>query len=172
MCHPRLCSALILTLGLLPLPAVHAADQLGRLFTTPLQRAQMNELRVTTPVVEHRPVVRELPPTSPAGPRPGSTEPITIKGLVRRDGGQSTVWVNDSNSYQGDLTTEYLHVDRKQLESGQITLTVPGKEEQVTLKVGSTYLPDQDRIIDVGEDHKAAPAGAESPGQVTAESGP
>ena len=80
---PRSCfshlgaTALALIAGLAVMPAASAAD-LGKLFFTPQQRADLDRRRQTN-AVEAAPVVESS---------------STVNGLVTRSGGKSTLWVN------------------------------------------------------------------------------
>lgn len=70
-------AALVLTTGLAVMPAASAAE-LGKLFFTPQQRADLDRRRQTN-AVEAAPVVESS---------------STVNGLVTRSGGKSTLWVN------------------------------------------------------------------------------
>lgn len=67
--------------------AASAQDALGRLFFTPAQRAQIDEARRRPAAPEP---VREAV-VVPAQPQPQS---VSVDGIVRRNDGQATVWVN------------------------------------------------------------------------------
>lgn len=67
--------------------AASAQDALGRLFFTPAQRAQIDEARRRPAAPEP---VREAV-VAPAQPQPQS---LSVDGIVRRNDGQATVWVN------------------------------------------------------------------------------
>ena len=81
--------AAILLGAVLALPLAGAqAQELGRLFFTPDQRAALDARR------------KARVPDKPAA-TPVTESPVThVDGAVRRRGGKSTVWVN------GDVTTE------------------------------------------------------------------
>lgn len=66
------------------------AQQLGRLFTTPAERAQLDRQRggaLPPPAVEQAmPPPAALPPSPPAS--------VSVDGFVRRGNGTATVWIN------------------------------------------------------------------------------
>ena len=77
------------------------ADEFGRLFTTPKQRMHLDELRKVEPkavveVIEEEIIIEEEIEEIPV-------DTITVKGLVFRSGGKSTAWINDSNTYEGNV---------------------------------------------------------------------
>lgn len=90
---------------------------LGRLFFTPEQRQQL-----------------EYAYDRNAAAEGNSSAVITVNGIVQRNGGARTVWVNGvsqnaSSNNERNPTTQ--------------TVTVPGKANPVKLKVGQKLLLDQ-----------------------------
>lgn len=79
--------------------AAHAAAEpppIGRLFTTPAERASLDRLRdaggrAPEPAQVQGPAVTEAQ-AAPAPPPP--PEPISVTGIVRRSDGTSVVWIN------------------------------------------------------------------------------
>ena len=154
------CALLLVTLTGLP-GAAFAADDLGRLFTTPGERAQLDEARHAA-MIEPRPVV--ITPQAQGAAKPVAIGgALTVRGLVKRDGDRSTAWVNDSNTYQGDLDSPYQTVDKAGIASDQVTLKLPDGQASVKIKVGQTYEPASTHIRDLGTapDPTAAPIPAE-----------
>jgi hypothetical protein len=74
---------------LLPL-AASAAEPLGRLFFSPEQRAQLDALRTKKVVAAQ---VKDEP----------APEFITYNGIIRRDDGKTTVWVNNKSLSEKDI---------------------------------------------------------------------
>ena len=131
-----------------------AADPLGRLFTTAQQRTQFDELRQALPQGEEsaRVDLREEGDES-ATPEKPSGESITIKGLVTRKGGHSTAWVNGSNTFEGDVASQYLHIESKDIHPRGVDITVPDLEAPVRVKVGESYDPATNRIVDLASEN-------------------
>jgi hypothetical protein len=145
----------------LPFP-VRAADPIGRLFTTPQQRQKLNELRraeLENPEPTLGPSVMSA--DTPTQTRDTPHNPITVRGLVTREGGRSTAFINESNSYEGDIASEYLRVRSGDIAGGEIKLVTPYGESTVALKVGQTLEPSTGRVIDLGDETaEAAPRDA------------
>lgn len=92
---------------LLTASTVANAEQLGRLFFTPEQRAQLESLRQEN--------------------SPDDTHSITVNGIVQKHGGARTVWINGVPQPAGrgdDRTPESMPV------------AVPGHMQPVKIKVG------------------------------------
>ena len=147
-----------------------AADPLGRLFTTPQQRQKLEELR-RAELENPEPV---LGPSAASVEAPTQVsdvplDPITVRGLVTRKGGRSMAFLNESNTYEGDLASEYIRVRSSDIEGGEIRIFTPYGEGAVALKVGHTLEPSTGRIIDLtGEETRASEAGI-APAAVDAE---
>ncbi len=145
-------SAMLLVVTLFSVGA--AADPLGRLFTTPEERAQLQQLRTAPPVV-----AKPAPPPAPVAVQtPPEVPPVTVNGVVVRSRGESTAWVNGKNTYDGDLSADHVTVDTQDLRGARITVQTPDHLPDVGLKPGQTYHPETGRITDL----YAAPANAAS----------
>ena len=127
------------------------AGELGRLFTTPAERKMLDDLRYNKPepVVETIVIVEE--PEEPeeeiiVKPEIGS---IQVKGLVYRKDGKSTAWVNDSNTYEGDLSTQYIDIDA--IDPDRVKIKIPVSESEITLKVGQGYNPSTEEKTDLSD---------------------
>jgi hypothetical protein len=106
-------------------PTAQAAN-LGRLFFTPEQRAQLDYAYARN------------------APAQGSASPIlTVNGIVQKNGGARTVWVNGIAQSAGN---------RGERNPTAQSVTIPGKSHPVKIKVGERILLDQ-----------AAPSGQHSP---------
>ena len=94
-----------------------AADNQGRLFFTPRQRSQLD--------YEY---ARKVPTD-------GNSSPVlTVNGIVQKQGGSRTVWINGVSQSEGN------NGERNPIAQ---TVTVPGKAKAVQLKVGDKILLDQ-----------------------------
>ncbi len=105
-------SFLLLTLiGLLP---AAQADELGRLFFTPQQRQQL-----------------EFQETSNSSASGGGRNYIIVNGVVQKQGGNRTVWVNGAAQAGGRGNDK---------NPSTVPVTVPGKSQPVQLKVGQRLM--------------------------------
>ena len=127
--------------------------ELGRLFTTPQERAMLEKSRHRpAPQVEKQPKRIEKKPSSAmeeikAPPR------ITINGVVSRTDGTSTVWVNGMNSLEDDLDAQHIYVDPTSTQGEKVTIRLPNSPRELRLKPGETYEPSASTVID-GYQHK------------------
>ncbi len=92
------------------------AEELGRVFFTPEQRAQLenNNLRENAAV--------------------GSARVLTVNGIVQKRGGERTVWINGVPQLAGKS-------DERAPES--LPVAVPGQSKPVKVKVGEKLILDQ-----------------------------
>ena len=112
ICAPTCLAALLFA----TIPAANA-DNLGRLFFTPAQRAQLDYNYARNAPAEGN-----------------SSSVLTVNGIVQKNGGARTVWVNGvaqsvGKNNEGTATTQ--------------TVTIPGKSHPVKIKVGQKILLDQ-----------------------------
>ncbi len=149
-----LLSILILTLCVLMLTSFNAsAEDLGRLFTTPAQRAMLEKLRYsTTEPVVYRPVevvepvedtveiIEEIPVLE---------EPLNLKGVVYRNTGSNTAWINESNTFEGGFENEMITVKTRDIKKDSVKVKLPDNVTNITLRVGETYQPEY--VVPTGE---------------------
>ncbi len=129
-------------------PTAGAADDLGRLFTTPSERAQLDEARRSAPV-ELTPVV-ETRNRSTTEQAVDTASTLTLRGVVKRSGGRSTAWVNDVNTYQGDVGATHQQVEHAAIAGEVVTVKLPDGHSTVKMKVGQTLDPRRAEIRDLG----------------------
>ena len=124
------------------------AEPLGRLFTTPEERAMLERLRHAPPPVE-KPVVQqvEVPPAPPVQPPtpPPPVPSIKVKGAVARSGGEGTAWVivngvSTLKTLNDDLSSQYISVDTRRMRNGEVPIELPDATV-IRLKPGQTYAP-------------------------------
>jgi hypothetical protein len=104
---------LLTLLGLLP---AAQAGELGRLFFTPQQRQQL-----------------EFQETSSNSSDSGRRNYIIVNGVVQKQGGNRTVWING---------TEQIVERGNDRTPATVPVAVPGKSRPVQLKVGQKLLLD------------------------------
>lgn len=114
---------------LLALPQIAQAAEpvpVGRIFFTPVQRAQLDLLRTQKAVASK---VRDEP----------VPENVTYNGIVRRSDGKTTVWVNNEAMTDAELRVKQSIVGRID-RNGQILLQTPQLTgaAQLQLKVGQS----------------------------------
>jgi len=101
-----------LILGVI-LSQISFSEPLGRLFFTPEQRAQIERSRLQN--------------TDPRS----NDNILTVNGIVQKDGGQRTAWINGVPQQVGksDANTP-----------GSVPVTLPGASKPIKIKVGQRVL--------------------------------
>lgn len=112
--------------------------EFGRFFTTPKQRERLDELRKSVSNVEVNVKDIELKTDNDAKQVEAQHNEIRLKGIVYRSDGKNSAWINDSNTYEGDVASGVTKVDEHQINSNGIKLELPDKKS-VHLKVGQAY---------------------------------
>ena len=113
------------------LPALAQAQELGRLFFTPEQRANLDLRR------------KARMPDRPAAPVAAPT--TRVDGYVKRSGGPSTVWIN--GEALGESAAEAPRIDTSR-ERGAVSVNVEGGG-RVRLKPGETLDRGNGEVRDV-----------------------
>lgn len=96
-----------------------AADELGRLFFTPEQRAELDQEHA-----QHADSSTDY----------GYGTVLTVNGVVQRDGGARTVWINGVPQAAGKSDPK---------NPASVPVAVPGQSEPVKVKVGQKLLLDE-----------------------------
>lgn len=145
---------LLLLLSLLVSGVSVASDEFGRFFTTPAQRETLEELRAIEPEqrikIEEEELV-DLEETEDEEEFP--VDALTVRGLVYRQGGKSTAWINNSNTFEGGLSSQYINVGN--IENNKVEIKIPSAEKNVKLNVGQTFDPVSENYQDVVRDPTA-----------------
>ena len=122
-----------------------AAEPIGRLFTTPAERSNLDHLRQTkkkliAPAIVDGPIdaLEASPIVLP--------EAVNLQGYVKRnDGKQGTVWVNDQalqeNSHNQDVA-----VGKLSENSNRVPIKLSGNGKYLNLKAGQVYDPETGRV--------------------------
>lgn len=114
---------------------VKTAPPLGRLFSTPEQRAELDARRSSA----DQPAPTVLPLAAHPAPAP-LPPPVELNGLVQRSSGRSTVWLNDNMQQE-----PYNRMAPGQ--AGTLTLQL-SNGQSVLLKPGQRYDPVRQQVIE------------------------
>lgn len=131
MMKPRLLPGLLaLVAAAMPAPTLAAQQELGRLFFTPAQRASLDVARSqrARAALATENTEQEAAPVS---------QTITYGGLIRRDDGRTTVWLNNQAVRDTDPAGAGAVVTRVRPD-GRITLQAPQSSRSVDLKPGQS----------------------------------
>lgn len=96
--------------------------QLGRLFSSPEERAQLDASRSGTPPAG----AAQAPPAPPPPPPPGP--PMELNGLVQRSSGRSTVWLNQAPQQEPHNQVSGASQLTLRLSNGQVVVLKPGQQ--------------------------------------------
>lgn len=121
------------------------AQRLGRLFSTPDERALLDELRRERRIVAPDPQVTDIVPDTP------TVEQVTINGVVLRSGGTNSAWINGRQVDAGARTREGVRVDTSPAEGGRVKITLPSGAETIDLKPGQKIDVDSGVVVEAYE---------------------
>ncbi len=134
MMNPKLLLGLLaLAASAMPVPTTAAQqeqERLGRLFFTPAQRFSLDVARSQ----RARAALATENTEQEAAP---ASQTITYGGLIRRDDGRTTVWLNNQAVHDTDPTGAGAVVTRVRPD-GRITLQAPQSSRSVDLKPGQS----------------------------------
>ncbi len=131
--------------AILLLPQVADAQRLGRLFSTPDERALLDELRRERQIVDPDPqVVETVTDTT-------SVEQVTINGVVLRSSGANSAWINGRQVDGGARTREGVRVDTSAAQGGRVKITLPSGAETIDLKPGQKIDVDSGVVVEAYE---------------------
>ncbi len=135
--------------------AAAADDGLGRLFHTPAERALLDATReaVDLPTDLPEPAAGSAVIESvPLPPRPAA--PVTVNGVVLRERGPSTAWINGEAGTRGELEA----LDGGDLRIGRGVVEMRGAEAtRARVKPGQVFDPVQGRVVESFEQSVAPP---------------
>jgi hypothetical protein len=139
----------LLVIVLLILPQTIFADEsLGRLFSSPNERAALDQVRkIKREIV---PQVVEEPENVEAAPyvEPNS---VAVQGYVKRsDGKSATVWVNDQ-AIQENSSNEDVAVGKLSNQTNRVPIKLRANGKSLSLKAGQVYDPETNRVREMRE---------------------
>ena len=116
--------AILAIAALIIVQLAQAAEPVGRIFYTHEHRDQLDSLRKQRVVATQ---VRDEP----------VPEIVTLNGIVRRNDGKTTVWLNNQILSEAELRNKQSMVGTVS-RNGQVTLQAPQSAVQMRLKVGQS----------------------------------
>lgn len=136
---------LLLIMQLLIGSVACANEPIGRLFSTPQERSDLDYLRETkknqpieVETVVQETVIERKPVLLP--------DAINLQGYVKRnDGKKGTVWVN-GEALQEQTRNRDVQVGRLPIEGSRVPIKIPANGRSLTLKAGQVYEPDNNRV--------------------------
>jgi len=167
----KLNTLFIVLLGNMFTQPAFASDQFGRLYTTPAERKQLDELRkkegrIQVSVIEE--VVELEEETTDVDETPVNA--LTVRGLVYRNDGKNTAWINENNTFEGGVSLQYISVG--DIEADRVQIKVPSANTIVNLNVGQTFDPVSEDYKDLIEESETKITEADSTNKRPASSRP
>ena len=122
-----------------------AVEPMGRLFTSPAERSNLDYLRQTKknePLKVESPTLEaETAPTPIVLP-----DAVNLQGYVKRnDGKQGTVWVNNQ-ALQENSGNKEVTVGRLSDSSNRVPIKLSANGRRLNLKAGQVYDPENNRV--------------------------
>jgi hypothetical protein len=124
----------------------------SRLFTRPVEREKLDAMRQDASVLALQ--AKEVQ-TGQEAEEPSITLPaeISMQGYVKRnDGKKSTVWINHQALQENNLTQDVqvgTITAKSEQGSPALLLKLPSNGHTFKLKAGQSYLPDENRVIEL-----------------------
>ena len=125
--------------------AALAAEPMGRLFTSPAERSNLDYLRQTKKKLV-APVANETPIDALEAPPVVLPEAVNLQGYVKRnDGKDGTVWVNNQ-ALQENSRNKEVAVGKLSESSNRVPIKLSGNGKYLNLKAGQVYDPETGRV--------------------------
>ena len=125
-----------------------AAQPIGRLFTSPAERSNLDYLRQTKKKLI-APVIIDASAETIYAPAPAPIvlpEAVNLQGYVKRnDGKQGTVWVNDK-ALQENSSNKEVQIGRLSEGSNRVPIKLSANGRRLNLKAGQVYDPESNRV--------------------------
>jgi len=125
----------------LPLAKPVGADEIGRLFSTPAERARLDNLRKG--IIKH--ITQEETAEKPIGMLTPLHEPVTFNGVVRSSTGKEIIWINGNHTGK-NRGQSGIHIHKKPDDSYGVT--VKGYGESAQMKPGQMWIPGTGQVLE------------------------
>lgn len=122
-----------------------AAEPIGRLFTSPAERSNLDYLRQTKKKLI-TPTIVDAQIDAPEAALILLPEVVNLQGYVKRnDGKQGTVWVNDQ-ALQENSGNKEVQVGKLSEGSNRVPIKLSANGKLLNLKAGQVYDPETNRV--------------------------
>jgi hypothetical protein len=163
----------ISTLSVQGLAETTTQTQLGRLFSKPGERANLDDLRKSQQLKVITPKDQRASEDAEEGEPSALLEPITLQGYVKRSDGASTLWVNNQ-AVQEDSTVDNATIGRlnksgfssKGDSTEGVDIKMPSSGKHIRLKAGQMYEPESNQIVELQVVEKAKRLNLEETGVI------
>ena len=122
-----------------------AAEPMGRLFTSPVERSNLDYLRQTKKKLI-APVAVDAPSDALEAAPVLLPSAVNLQGYVKRnDGKDGTVWVNNQ-ALQENSGNKDVQVGRLSEDSNRVPIKLSANGRRLNLKAGQVYDPESNRV--------------------------
>ena len=125
----------------------------SHLFTSPSERAKLDSMRQAASAIALQAQETQKEPEVESTSTPLLAE-IIMQGYVKRsDGKKSTVWINHQALQEKTVTNDVQVgnlINKNTRDSHTISIKLPSNGQKFNLKAGQSYLPDENRVSEVG----------------------
>jgi uncharacterized protein (DUF2147 family) len=154
--------------------SIENSQPLGRLFSKPNERSNLNvirqnqKLKTTTATDAQQPAA--MTETTPAE----LPDPITLQGYVKRnDGVANTLWIN-GQAVQESSSVDHMEIgklnqkgfSKKGKSTEGVDVKIPANGKQIRLKAGQMYEPENNKIYEMQVVEKAKRLSLERSGTI------
>ena len=149
-------------------------QQLGRLFSKPNERSNLNVIRqnqklktITPADAQQSAVMTEAVPIE-------LPDPITLQGYVKRnDGAANTLWIN-GQAVQENSSVDHVKIgklnqkgfSKKGASTEGVDVKIPANGKQIRLKAGQMYEPESNKVYELQVVEKAKRLNLEQSGTI------
>ena len=167
-------SATLLSLQSHAETSIENSQQLGRLFSKPNERSNLNVIRQNqklkiTPAADAQQsaVITEATPIE-------LPDPITLQGYVKRnDGAANTLWIN-GQAVQENSNVDHVKIGKlnqkgfsnKGASTEGVDVKIPANGKQIRLKAGQMYEPESNKVYEIQVVEKARKLNLERSGVI------
>ena len=133
-------------LWLAPVVDSHAQSRIGRLFSDPEQRIELDRLRNASDIAgDAAPAINRTEPETRPGSEPRiepersrSRRAVTFNGIVVRSDGHRVAWVDGVETAVGAVTPAGVQLDADRAPGGQLRIRLPDGRASAVLKPGQS----------------------------------
>jgi len=117
------------------------ANSFGRFFTTPKQRAVLDQIRRNPQYNTTSRIASKLAPVA--------KKDIDINGIVVRSDGINTVWINGKSNLKTNKPEVGVRIYSQNIKRESVTITLSNPDIRVTAKPGQTVDPITGKVSEV-----------------------
>lgn len=177
----RILSSLLISLSITLLSlqshaetSIESNQPLGRLFSKPIERSNLNVIRQNQKLKTITAADAQQPATITEATPVELPDPITLQGYVKRnDGAANTLWIN-GQAVQENSSIDHVKIgklnqkgfSKKGASTEGVDVKIPANGRQIRLKAGQMYEPENNKIYEMQVVEKAKRLSLEQSGTI------